>query len=157
MGPSGSGKSAVGEALAHALGVPFADADELHPESNRAKMAAGTPLTDADRMPWLDLVAQRLAASSDGLVVACSALARRYRDRILAGAPDATFVELRVSRAELERRMTVREHFMPPSLLDSQLATWEPLRPDEPGVTIDNADELAAVVASAVRAVQSLR
>lgn len=163
MGPSGAGKSAVGEALAAALRVPFVDADDLHPAANVAKMSSGTPLTDEDRMPWLDAVARRLAAADGGGVVACSALARRYRDRILRACPDARFVELQVPRGELERRMRRREHFMPPALLDSQLATWEGLADDEPGASIENAGDVDAVAGAIVRALglpgadQSLR
>lgn len=138
MGVSGSGKSTVGAALAERLGVPFADADDLHPESNRAKMAAGEPLTDEDRWPWLALVGQALAAASPtGLVIACSALKRRYREAILAEAPSTQFVELEGSRDLLAQRMGARhDHFMPLSLLDSQLATLESLQPDEAGFIV---------------------
>ena len=139
MGVSGSGKTTIGELLAHRLGIPFDDADTLHPASNVAKMAAGHPLTDADRWPWLASVGAALAAAeSTGLVMACSALKRSYRDAILAAEPNATFVDLEGSRALLESRVIRRHgHFMPASLLDSQLATLEPLAADEPGVRID--------------------
>lgn len=137
MGPSGSGKTAVGAALAVDFGVDFVDADDLHPAANVAKMQSGVPLDDDDRMPWLDVVGARLAAEP-GLVVACSALARRYRERILSAAPDVRFVELRVSRDELDRRMRSRQHFMPPALLESQLRTLEHLSADEPGVAVEN-------------------
>jgi len=149
MGASGSGKSLVGSLLAERLGVRFVDADDLHPAENVAKMAAGTPLDDADRMPWLDRVAAVLHEAEDG-VVACSALARRYRDRIRAGAPGTVFVELVVSRDELERRMLRRTHFMPPALLDSQLETLEHLSQDEPGFGVDGSlepDEIVRAVA----------
>jgi carbohydrate kinase (thermoresistant glucokinase family) len=137
MGVSGSGKSTVGTGLADALGVPFTDADVLHPAANIAKMAAGIPLTDEDRMPWLALVGIELADAPGGLVIACSALKRSYRDAIRAAAPGTRFVFLEGSRALLEGRMQHREgHFMPASLLDSQLATLEPLAADEPGVTV---------------------
>lgn len=149
MGPSGSGKSAVGSALARRRGPEFVDADDLHPAGNVAKMAAGTPLDDDDRMPWLDIVAATLHEAHGGVVVACSALARRYRDRLLAGAPGTVFVELRVSRAELTRRMRTREHFMPPSLLASQLQTLEHLDPEEPGVVIAADPPLEVVVDAA--------
>lgn len=138
MGPSGSGKTVVGAVLATRLGLPFIDADDLHPDANVAKMSAGTPLTDDDRWPWLDIVAAALRDAEGGAVVACSALARRYRDRIRAGAPDAVFVELEVSPEELARRMSTREHFMPSSLLASQLAALEPLADDERGVVVVN-------------------
>lgn len=152
MGPSGSGKSAVGGALAERLALTFIDADDLHPAANVAKMAAGTPLDDADRMPWLDVVAAALHDATGGAVVACSALARRYRERILAGAPGTVFVELRVSTRELARRMGTREHFMPSSLLASQLQTLEHLEPDEPGVVVAGDPPLDEVVDAAVEA-----
>lgn len=137
MGVSGSGKTTVGIALAAALGVPFRDADDLHPAANVAKMAAGHALTDDDRMPWLALVGAELAAAPDGLVIACSALKRMYREAILAAAPVTRFVLLEGSRELLESRVQHRHgHFMPASLLDSQLATLEPLAADEPGVTV---------------------
>lgn len=137
MGVSGCGKSTVGAALAARLGVPFLDADDLHPAANVAKMAAGHPLTDDDRMPWLARVGGELSAATGGLVIACSALKRSYRDAILAAAPATVFVFLNGSRALLESRMQHRAgHFMPASLLDSQLATLEPLAPDEPGITV---------------------
>ncbi|MDJ1113364.1 gluconokinase [Microbacterium dauci] len=138
MGPSGSGKSAVGAALAVDLAVEFIDADDLHPAANVAKMSAGTPLGDEDRWPWLDIVGQALRDLPGGGVVACSALARRYRERILAAAPDAVFVELTVDRDELERRMRARAHFMPPALLESQMAALEHLGADEPGFAVPN-------------------
>ena len=150
-GVCGAGKSAVGAAVADRLGLAFVDADDLHPASNKAKMARGLPLDDADRMPWLDAVAT--AAAGGDAVVACSALRRRYRDRLLAGVPGAYFVQLDVSRAELERRLQERSHeFMPPSLLDSQLDTLEPLAPDEPGVRVPADTGLADVVTTVVTA-----
>ena len=138
MGVSGVGKSTVGAAIAARLGVKFADADDLHPASNVEKMAAGTPLTDADRWPWLDLVGQALAdAGDDGLVVACSALKRSYRDAIRAAAPAVRFVHLVVPRTVLGDRVASRPgHFMPASLVDSQLKTLEPLEADEHGIAV---------------------
>lgn len=137
-GVSGSGKSTVGVLLAESLDVPFADADDLHPEANVRKMAAGHPLDDEDRRPWLRRVGETLAAAEGtGLVIACSALKRSYREAILAAEPRARFVLLDGSRELLEQRMTHRHgHFMPASLLDSQLATLEPLAGDEPGITV---------------------
>lgn len=147
MGPSGSGKTAVGAALAVDLAVEFVDADDLHPPANVAKMSAGIPLDDVDRGPWLDIVARTLAALPGGGVVACSALARRYRDRIRAGVPDAVFVELTVDSEELSRRMRTREHFMPAALLDSQLAALEHLEPDEAGFAQPNVGGVLDVAA----------
>lgn len=139
MGPSGSGKSTVGLALAMSLGARFIDGDDLHPLTNVDKMAAGLPLDDEDRMPWLRVVGETLQAD-DLIVVACSALRRVYRDAIREAAPDAFFAELTVNRPDLERRMLARsDHFMPPALLDSQLRTLEPLEDDENGLRVDEA------------------
>lgn len=140
MGVSGSGKTTVGEALAARLGVPFRDADEFHPRSNVEKMSAGIPLTDADRWPWLDAIGLAIhdTPPGEGIVVSCSALKRVYRERILkTAARPVTFVHLDGPHALLAERMAGRKgHFMPPSLLDSQLATLEPLAADEPGVRV---------------------
>ena len=144
MGVSGAGKTEVGSALATQLGVPFTDADGLHPAANVEKMSAGIPLTDADRWPWLAIVGDALA-SSQSLVIACSALKRSYRDAIRAAAADTVFVHLTVGRATLAERVAARQgHFMPASLLDSQLASLEPLEADEAGVTVESAGEVAA-------------
>jgi gluconokinase len=147
MGVSGAGKSAVGERLAATLGVPFAEGDTLHPAANVAKMTAGQPLDDADRAPWLDRVAAWLGAHDAG-VITCSALKRSYRDRLRAAAPDACFVLLNASAPVLRERIGNRPgHFMPAALLDSQLATLEPLDPDERGLTVRSADSVAATAA----------
>lgn len=160
MGPSGSGKSTVGRAIALATGAAFVDGDDLHPDANVAKMAAGVPLQDDDRMPWLRAVGERLREEAD-IVIACSALKRSYRDVIRAEAPDAFFAELSVGRETLAERMRTRgEHFMPTSLLDSQLSTLESLDADEPGVRVDESagvDEAAAVIVRAAGRRQSLR
>ncbi|MFT4030657.1 MAG: gluconokinase [Protaetiibacter sp.] len=149
-GVSGSGKSTVGALLAARLGVPFADGDALHPPANLAKMASGIPLDDADRWPWLDAVGERLAASP--VVVACSALRRAYRDRLRAAAPGARFVLLDGSRELLEARMAARtDHFMPPALLDSQLATLERPDPDERVLVYDIAETPASIADAAAR------
>lgn len=143
MGVSATGKSTVGAALAERLSVRFQDADDLHSDANRAKMTAGTPLTDEDRWPWLDTIGGAFADAVDrGLVLACSALRRAYRDRIRAVAPGVVFVHLHGSRELLRSRAQARtDHFMPASLLDSQLDTLEDLQPDERGftVTVDRA------------------
>jgi gluconokinase len=151
MGVSGSGKSTIGAALARDLGIPFGDADEMHPPANIAKMAAGTPLDDDDRGPWLDTVGRWLADHPDGGVVACSALKRSYRDQLRRHAPGAFFVHADGSHALITRRQADRPgHFMPPSLLDSQFATLEPLSPDENGVVVDIDQDVEAIVHAVV-------
>lgn len=145
MGVAGSGKTTVAAALAARTGGMFIEADALHTPAAVAQMRAGVPLTDVDRAPWLDRVAERMrdtAATGHGPVfAACSALRRSYRDRLRTGiGPDCAvvFVHLDVSRSELAARISGRpDHFMPVALLDSQLATLEPLGADEPGLTID--------------------
>jgi gluconokinase len=141
MGVSGTGKSTVGSLLAHELGWPMAEGDDFHSAANVAKMHAGHPLTDADRLPWLQAIAAWIGvreADGGGAVVTCSALKRSYRDLLRAGHPDVRFICLIASRELLESRLDHRVgHFMPASLLDSQLDTLEPLQPDEPGATID--------------------
>ena len=158
MGVSGSGKSTIGQAVADALGAAFVDGDDLHPAANVAKMAAGIPLTDADRGPWLRAVGRTLAAGGDaGVVVACSALKRAYRDLIRSEAPGTVFAELDGPRELLEQRMIRPGHFMPASLLDSQLAPPEALQPDEAGLRLDierpPADLVAAIVDRTARRV----
>lgn len=154
MGVAGCGKSTVGSALACLLGVPFVDADALHPPANVARMGAGVPLTDADRAPWLAAVGAEIAGRADGVVVACSALRRRYRDTLRAAAPGTVFVHLTGTRDVLAARLSARlDPFMPPTLLDSQLATLEGLGPDEAGWELNvlwPADELAATAAERV-------
>lgn len=136
-GVSGTGKTTAGRAVAERLSRPFLDADDLHPESSVAKMAAGIPLTDEDRWPWLDDVAAWLAAHPDG-VCACSALRRAHRDRLRAGAPDVRFLMLTAPSDILSDRLQHRRgHYMPSSLLDSQLATYEPIQSDESADTVD--------------------
>jgi beta-N-acetylhexosaminidase len=139
MGVSGCGKTTIGALVAHELGVPFIDGDSLHPVENVAKMAAGIPLTDGDRWPWLATVGTELAtAGAGGLVLACSALRRSYRDAIRDKAPDAVFLHLHGSKDVLGARLEGRSgHFMPAALFDSQLATLEPLDADEAGFVID--------------------
>ncbi len=130
MGVAGSGKTTVGKRLAGRLGVPFVDGDDLHSPAARAKMASGQALEDADRWPWLDRIAAKLAdpAAPRGWVVACSALKRAYRDRLRAGAgPALRFVYLDADPALMRARVTGRRgHYMPASLVDSQFAALEP-------------------------------
>jgi carbohydrate kinase (thermoresistant glucokinase family) len=151
MGVSAVGKSTVGAALAERLGVPFLDADDLHDAAAVASMAAGIPLTDVERMPWLGRVGAALAARPSGAVIACSALARRYRDAIRATAPGVVFVHLDAPVDVLAIRAGAREgHFMPASLLASQLATLEPLDDDEPGFAVDASLPVDDIVSAAV-------
>jgi carbohydrate kinase (thermoresistant glucokinase family) len=128
MGVSGSGKTTVGRALAEALGWPFHDADDFHPPANVAKMAAGQPLTDADRWPWLDRIAAELArvlAAGGHAIVACSALKQAYRDRLQAPG-DVCIVYLKGDQTTIAARLAARQHqFMPPTLLPSQFAALE--------------------------------
>jgi gluconokinase len=155
MGVSGAGKSLIGILFARALGVPFVEGDALHPPDNVARMAAGIALTDADRAGWLQDIADRLAQARTehrGMVVACSALRARYRDVLRAGDPDVTFVHLTGRRDLIAERMTHRiGHFMPATLLASQLETLEPPLPNECAWTCDISgspeDIIAALVA----------
>ena len=158
MGVSGSGKSTVGAALAQRLGVPFEDADDLHPRANIAKMSAGRPLDDEDRRPWLEIIGEWLAVHSDGGgVMSCSALKRTYRDQLRWHAPDVVFVHLEGSHAVITDRQASRPgHFMPASLLASQFATLEPLQPDERGVVIDVDQGVDAIVAASVSQLEAL-
>lgn len=151
MGVSGCGKTTIGALVANELGLPFTDGDSLHPVANIAKMAAGKPLDDGDRAPWLETVGRELAGSANGLVVACSALKRSYRDTIRTQAPGAVFLHLDGSREVLGSRLEGRSgHFMPAALLDSQLATLEPLGADEAAVVIDISVPVTALVSDAV-------
>ncbi|GGL44638.1 gluconokinase [Phycicoccus endophyticus] len=155
MGVSGCGKSTVAEGISEALGLPFAEADRFHPESNIAKMSAGTPLTDADRRPWLaDLAAWMAAQAREGqsTVMACSALRRSYRDILRSGPPQVQFVHLDGPSELISARMSARpDHFMPAALLQSQVATLEPLEPDEDGVVLDLRQDPDTLVDAAVR------
>jgi gluconokinase len=159
MGVSGCGKSTVGRGLAAALGVPYVEGDELHPPHNVQRMAAGIALTDADREGWLAQVASQLsspAALREGVVVACSALRRRYRDQLRAAAPDARFVHLHGDVRLLRQRLAQRQgHYMPASLLDSQLQTLEPPDADERAVVLDIAESQQSLVDAALRALRT--
>ncbi|GIF07306.1 gluconokinase [Actinoplanes siamensis] len=150
MGVAGCGKSTVGRALADRLGVPYAEADDFHPPANVAKMHSGVPLTDEDRAPWLAAIAASM--TDGGLVVSCSALKRAYRDVLRGGNPQAFFVHLVLSPETATARVSGRAgHFMPSTLVASQFAILEPLRPEENGVGIDatlGVDEIVAKVIS---------
>jgi gluconokinase len=148
MGVAGSGKSAVGAALAARLGATYVDGDDLHPRQNIEKMSRGEPLTDEDRWPWLTQVGRKLAEPEGILIVGCSALKRRYRDLIREEARGpATFVHLSGSKELIAARMGARTgHFMPASLLDSQFAALEPPGDDEDAITVDIDRPLAEIV-----------
>ncbi|TPP09911.1 gluconokinase [Rhizobium glycinendophyticum] len=155
MGVSGCGKSSVGADLAASLGLAFVEGDVLHPKANVDKMAAGTPLTDDDRWPWLAIIGQTMAdslARGQGIVVSCSALKKIYRDRLRAATGGRlAFVYLEGSHALLSARMGARTgHFMPPALLESQLATLE-VPTGEPGVVTVSIDQpVASIVGDAL-------
>jgi carbohydrate kinase (thermoresistant glucokinase family) len=155
MGVSGSGKTLIGSTLARALGIDFVEGDEFHPAENVARMSAGVPLTDDDRAGWLRALGARLGESKragTGLVMSCSALKRSYRDLLRAEAGDVQFIFLRGSRALLAERLAGRRgHFMPASLLDSQLATLQEPSPDEGAWVCDisaSPEELVAALAT---------
>jgi carbohydrate kinase (thermoresistant glucokinase family) len=138
MGVSGSGKTTVGGVLARQLGVPFADADDFHGEQAKAKMAAGHPLNDEDRAPWLQRLAQWLTDEQEGCVLACSALKRRYRDVLRTGAGQLCFLDLAGDASVVTERVGRRaHHYMPASLVQSQYDALEPLEADEFGVVVD--------------------
>jgi gluconokinase len=141
MGVSGCGKSEIGQRLATALDLLFLEGDSFHAAANVAKMAAGTPLTDDDRAGWLLTLQDQIrqaTAQGHGLVLSCSSLKRRYRDLLRAGNPALRFAHLSGPRSVIAERMAARVgHYMPPSLLDSQLRDLEPLQPDEAGVVLD--------------------
>lgn len=147
MGVSGAGKSTVAAALAERLGRDYLDADDLHPPANRAKLGAGLPLTDLDRAPWLAAVAEWIDGHG-ATVVACSALRRPYRDRLRAARTPVWFVHLDPPAPVVATRMQRRTgHFMPARQLPDQLATLEPLQPDEAGIRLRGREDLARVVA----------
>lgn len=152
MGVCGCGKSHIGAAFASAMGGHYIDGDDLHPAANIAKMAQGQPLTDADRMPWLDLVGAALADAGDGAVIGCSALRRIYRDRIRSAVDGpVTFLHLTGDRDVIAARLAARAgHFMPPVLLDSQIAVLEPPEPDEDAIVVDINQSPSAIVAQLV-------
>jgi gluconokinase len=156
MGVSGSGKTTVARGIATAMGWDFAEGDELHSEANVAKMAAGHPLTDEDRWPWLRAIGSWMdehIERSASAVITCSALRRVYRDLLREGRPHVRFLHVTAESDVILDRMEHRPgHYMPPSLLPSQLATLEPLGDDEPGVTITNEGSAAQVLDRALAA-----
>lgn len=155
MGVSGSGKTTTGTALAALMDWPFVEGDSFHPAENVRKMAEGTPLTDADRDPWLHALADQIAARQargESSVLGCSALKRAYRDILRSGAPRVRFLHIHGPRDLLAERLNHRAgHFFPPKLLESQLATLEPLGSDEDGVVVDLALPVDEQVRQAVR------
>ncbi|KUP26653.1 gluconokinase [Kocuria rhizophila] len=160
MGVSGSGKTTIGTLVAHELGVEFIDGDSLHPLENVRKMAAGTPLDDDDRWPWLEIVGRTLhehGERREGLVVACSALKRVYRERIRSQAPSALFLHLDGTVEVLTRRIEGRSgHFMPAALLESQIETLEPLAQEEGGYVLNIDQPVADMVDDAVTRLRAL-
>lgn len=160
MGVSGSGKTTLGATLGEALRLPFVDADDLHPAANKALMAAGIPLSDADRWPWLKVVAQAiLQGRSLGRppIVACSALKRAYRDLLRAHISDLVFVYLDGSAQTIAERLMHREHeYMPASLLSSQVAALEPPDENELHITVPLKAPLSDAVDLVLAALESL-
>lgn len=126
MGVSGCGKSSLGAAVAETLALPLIEGDDFHPPANVEKMSAGIPLTDADRVGWLDTLGAQLAAHAQGAVLTCSALKRAYRDRLRAAVPDLRFIFMALTPEEAQRRVAARtEHMFPASLVANQFATLE--------------------------------
>lgn len=157
MGVSGSGKSTIGAMLGDKLGLPYKDGDDLHSQSNIDKMAQGIPLNDDDRWPWLKTIGEWLDEHPEGGIIGCSSLKRSYRDRIREYAPNAVFVHVHGDRDLLYSRMSERPgHFMPASLLDSQLDTLEELTDDERGKVFDIANSPEELVAEASNWLDSL-
>jgi len=159
MGVSGSGKSTVAALLAAALGCQFQEGDDLHPRENVEKMRGGTPLTDADRMPWLHKIAEEIdgwRARGECGVLTCSALKRSYRDIIIGDRHDVALVYMKGSRELIHERMVARhEHFMPVALLDSQFATLEEPTPDEHPIIVDIRGKPADIAHEIVRQLEN--
>jgi gluconokinase len=161
MGVSGSGKTTIAAGLARREGWPLVEGDQFHPPANIAKMKAGTPLTDADRWPWLEAIAVKedaFRAAGQSAVVACSALKRAYRDILIGDRADVVLVYLRGSKALIGERMKARkDHFMPPALLDSQFATLEEPSPDEHPIVVDIGGSAESVTGEAIRQLEERR
>ena len=155
MGVSGSGKSTVAELLGKRLGWRFEDGDSFHPASNVAKMRAGHPLTDEDRWPWLNAIAdeiERICKGGGHIIIACSALKHTYRDVLLRGRSDVRFVFLRGTKELIAERLAQRKgHFMPPGLLKSQFDTLEPPETGEHVITVSIDETVEAIVDGIVR------
>lgn len=157
MGVSGCGKSVVGKALAEEFSAAFVEGDALHPAENVALMSAGKPLDDERRWGWLDAIGNRLSeliAEDCNAVASCSALKRKYRERLEADCPGILFIYLEIDRATARQRVSGRKgHFMPASLVESQFAALEPPGSEENAVTVDATAPVAAVIAAATQAV----
>jgi gluconokinase len=155
MGVAGSGKTAVGQALAAELGWRMIEGDRLHPPANVERMSAGLPLTDELRWGWLDAIGAEMAAAereAAGAIAACSALKRTYRDRLRGFSRELLFIHLAIDKATARDRVASRHgHFMPASLVDSQFADLEPPRADEGAITLDARRPIAELVAEALR------
>jgi carbohydrate kinase (thermoresistant glucokinase family) len=150
MGVSGSGKSTAARAVQERLGWEFAEGDDFHPPANIAKMSSGIPLTDDDRWGWLGSLAEWTAdrdREGTPTIISCSALRRSYRDVLRRGGAGTFFVHMTGDKGLLLERMSSREHFMPPTLLESQLDTLQPLESDEAGMAIDSANPPARIAA----------
>ena len=158
MGVSGAGKSTVGTLLAERLGWPFEDGDAFHPPQNVEKMRAGTPLTDEDRWPWLAAIAARIArarAEGAGVVIACSALKRAYRDVLRDGQADVRFLHLTGEPAVIMARQAARQgHYMPASLVASQFAALEPPETEADVIDLDVEPDPPAILAKAIAALR---
>jgi len=162
MGVQGSGKSTIGELLADRLGLPFIDGDSLHSEENKSWMSSGNALTDAHRLPWLHQIGERLAgADGSGVVIACSALKRSYRDLLREHAPTLVIAFASGPIDLIAARLSARRHeYMPPSLLLTQFADLEALGEDEPGLTLDieeTPDQIVDQIVDAIHAGSTAR
>jgi carbohydrate kinase (thermoresistant glucokinase family) len=155
MGVSGSGKTTIAAGIARHNGWTLLEGDQFHPPANIAKMKAGIPLTDQDRLPWLQAIAARqdeLRTNGQSAVVACSALKRAYRDILIGNRPDTELIYMRGARTLIADRMKARkDHFMPPALLDSQFATLEEPGPDEHPIVLDIGPPPEAIIQDAIR------
>lgn len=160
MGVSGSGKSSIAEGLHRKFGWPFQEGDELHPKANVDKMSAGIPLDDADRAPWLAACAAWIHARHDAgetALLTCSALKRRYRDTLTQGAPDVWFLYLKVPQEVLQHRVANRQHhYMPSSLLPTQLATLEEPGPDEQVLEVVETDSIEGTIEAVIARIEQL-